>query len=620
MVDEIGPNFRPKPALRTRRLATISLLLLACFLPRAVAAWHWDVLWGDSLHYVNASIALEQGDFKKGFAEFGLNIYPLMLIPLRRLGIDWQIAGKWFSVLAATFAVVPIWAWLRRMFDDRTATLACLVYALHGKLIAISPLIIRDQTFWFLLATTLYLLWRAACEARVAWYLAAGAALTLAIYTRTEGWLLLVPLLGWTAGRWFGLVGRTSVPANDERRMSNDEAGQHSKFDTRNSTFDIFSGTGSEAHRTNSGARRACAATRLRLACGALICLAVLPASLAAVNATWLRQQPRWELLRENHWEFVLKLWNDTRLAKAAARIALPKSPPPLAIPPSTPQTAAAKSPGEFPPQKAAGKALPPSIELPPAVPKEKAFSSGVLTFKLLERVAKGLTWVGSLLLLIGIVAGRRVFLRPEHLTLLAMNVLLLVVSGIRYRSAGVDLRYFMPMVIVGLPWMASGAEILLAGVPRLLARLVELPLGARRGVACAVAAALVVCSLLDAPLPAAASMRRHTALGCWMRGRSPTPPALTGNFDDQSLEAFHSGGHCIAVISARDCLLVPPPGPLVARTADFVVLWNSENLTREQLRQVEERMTAYCGYCRVPPAALPPGDDDDQVMVFARK
>ena len=284
---------------RVPRARTVALLLLACFLPRAVAAWHWDVLWGDSLHYVNASIALEEGDFKKGFAEFGLNIYPLMLIPLRRLGIDWQVAGKWFSVLAATFAVVPIWAWLRRMFDDRTATLACVVYALHGKLIAISPLIIRDQTFWFLLATTLYLLWRAACEARVAWYLAAGAALTLAVYTRTEGWLLVVPLLGWTAGRWFGLLG----PVNSASRRT----------------------------------RRAWAPTRPRLACGALACLAVLPASLAAVNATWLRQQPRWELLRENHWQIVLKLWNDEEVVKAAARLALPK-PPPLAIPPSAPQ------------------------------------------------------------------------------------------------------------------------------------------------------------------------------------------------------------------------------------------------------------------------------------------
>ena len=34
-----------------------------------------------------------------------------------------------------------------------------------------------------------------------------------------------------------------------------------------------------------------------------------------------------------------------------------------------------------------------------------------------MERLAKGFTWVGSLLLLIGILGGWRMFLRPEHLT-----------------------------------------------------------------------------------------------------------------------------------------------------------------------------------------------------------
>ena len=91
----------PSPALPWRPWIIV-LLLVACLVPRAVAAWNWDVLWGDSLHYRYASISLEQGDFEQGFAEFGLNIYPLILIPLRHLGIDWQIAGKYFGVLVAS--------------------------------------------------------------------------------------------------------------------------------------------------------------------------------------------------------------------------------------------------------------------------------------------------------------------------------------------------------------------------------------------------------------------------------------------------------------------------------------------------------------------------------------
>ena len=283
-----------RPAPLPWRIGTVALLLLVTFVPRAVAAWNWEILWGDTLHYVYASQALERGDFDRGFSEFGLNVYPLVLIPLRHLGIDWQVAGKWFSVLAATLTVVPLWGWLRRLFDDRIALLACLIYAMHGKLIAISPLIIRDSTFWLLFTATLYYLWRAADEARLSSYFAAGVALTLAVHTRTEGWLLVVPLLGWTACRWRSTIER-----------------------------------------------------RAKLVFGTLLCLAVIPASVAAVNATWLRDHPRRDMLRAVHWHIALD-W----LFPGRGLLVLP---PDLDAPPYLPNSLPAPvSPSKRPPRRQA--------------------------------------------------------------------------------------------------------------------------------------------------------------------------------------------------------------------------------------------------------------------------
>ena len=383
-------------------------LAVRVFHPRAVAAWQWDVLWGDTLHYY-ASQSLERGDFERGFAEFGLNIYPLILIPLRHLGIDWQIAGKWFSVLVATLAVVPMWGWLRRMFDDRTALLACLVYALHGKLIAISPLIIRDSTFWLLVATTLYCLWRA--RASCGWRISGGGRVTLAVHTRTEGWLLVVPLVGWTA--W-------------QPRWS-------SGFHRRN-------------HRLKSELQHPVAQGRAtpwaRHVAGVLLCLAVIPVSLTAVNATWLRDHPRWDMLRIVHWNAALD-W----LMPGRGLLTLPPDPDALAprnSPPATMTGGQRDSPifastkiGTVP----CNPAAPPSILLPETLPSEKKASPWLLLFKLFERLAKALTWVVSVLLLLGIACHLRKFLWAEHLTLLVMNVLLLAVSGIRYRSLGLDLH-----------------------------------------------------------------------------------------------------------------------------------------------------------------------------------
>jgi hypothetical protein len=593
------------------RLGTVALLVLACFLPRAVAAWRWDVLWGDTLHYVHASLALEGGNFQNGFAEFGLNIYPLMLIPLRHLGIDWTVAAKWFSVVVATLTVLPIWGWLRRMFDDRTAVLACLVYALHGKLIAISPLIIRDSTFWLLLALTLYFLWRAVGELHFFRYLAAGIAMTLAIYTRTEGWLLLIPLFGWSLCRWHRCVGRTSQSVSPDRSAAVPAACP----------------TGcTSAPRERSGPPR----VRLRLAFGALVCLAVLPTSLAVVNATWLRDQPRWEMLRPKHLEIILDWWKSADAGKPSPSSAGVRSSPPEtpravteaqrtavseSVPPSSPgatPTAKIAYPGDLPP--------PASIVLPPSAPAERSFPGWLLIFKLLERLAKGFTWVGCVLLLAGICVTWRTFVRPEHLTLLVMNLLLLVVSGIRYRTAGLDLRYFMPVVIVGLPWMALGGQFLVSGALQLARRRGFASPAARYAVAGSAVMAIIVSSLLDGPLSAAATMRRHAAVGRWIRDNTPATPTLAGNIDsdDMSLDAFYAQGRFVGILTLRDCLIVPPPDVLAERQADFVILWNSEDLKRDQLALIEQRITAYYGYRRIAPGQLPAGESE--LMLFAKR
>ena len=473
------------PALPWRP-GVIALLLLACLVPRLAAAWNWDVLWGDSLRYRYASILLEQGDYEHGFAEFGLNIYPLLLIPLRHLGIDWQIAGKYFSVLAASLTVLPLWGWLRRMFDDRLAILACLVYALHGKLIAISLLIIRDSTFWLLLALTLYYLWRAIGELRIAFFLAAGAALTLAVHTRL-----------------------------------NSASGMH-------------------------------------------------------------LQAPSSESM----------------------------------LPPPAKSTSPKDKPDTEKPETKTTQAPFPSILLPPVVPPEQIAPGWKLTFKLLERLAKAFTWVGAVLLLIGLIGSWRIFLRPEHLTLFGMNLLLLVIARIRYWSAGLDLRYFMPIVIVGLPWMALGIEHSIAAVRRVFERRRKLSPVALRILAGSLIAAAVAASLLDGPM-AAANMRTRAAVGRWIRDHAGPEPAVAGNLDNLTLDTYYANARVVAIFWPRDCLIVPLPSVLRERTPEVVVLWNQENIAPEYLAMIEERVGA-CGYRHIDPKELPAGKNE--LMVFVRK
>ncbi|HVA51716.1 MAG TPA: glycosyltransferase family 39 protein, partial [Pirellulales bacterium] len=246
-------------AFNTRNVVTPcwlpAALAVVCLLPRAALAVKLDALCNDAVFYINLAQGFEQGNLNAGLGRMGLNTYPPILAALHQFGLGWEAAGKWWGVFAAALAVMPLYGWVRRQFDDRTALVAGLLYAFHPKLIEWSPELLRDPTFWLLCGTSLYCSWRAADERQVGWYLTAGISIALAVHTRFEGWFLYLPLVGWTA----------------------------------------------------CGVRAAC--PRSRKLAGLLLALAMCPTLIVLVNATALRQHDRWELGNFDRLQYVMLWW-----------------------------------------------------------------------------------------------------------------------------------------------------------------------------------------------------------------------------------------------------------------------------------------------------------------------
>jgi hypothetical protein len=176
----------------------LALLLTACLVPRTIMAWTMPGICPDAVLYIRLGKAIEAGQFQTALGQIRFNIYPFILSFLHQLGLPWETAGVAWGVVISSCTVVPLYGWIRRTFNSRVAISGCLLYAIHSGLIRWSVEIIRDSTFWFLLAMSLYLLWRAVTELRWTWYLAAGTAIALACLTRFEGLVLLVPLFGWS--------------------------------------------------------------------------------------------------------------------------------------------------------------------------------------------------------------------------------------------------------------------------------------------------------------------------------------------------------------------------------------------------------------------------------------
>jgi len=221
------------------------ILVVLCIVPRVAIALRIPSIAGDGVNYVAAAKALESHNYRDALLEGGANIYPIILASLHSVGLDWETGAALWGIAASSLVVLPLWGWVRRQFDDRTALAACLLYIVNPKFILECPELMRDPTFWLFFMLAIYWVWRAVTEVHLGYFFAAGAAITLASLTRVEGLFLLVPLGLWTFWRW-----------------------------------------------------RALTVSRKQLLAGAILSVAAFPLLLLLINLVWLPDSEHWALIR----------------------------------------------------------------------------------------------------------------------------------------------------------------------------------------------------------------------------------------------------------------------------------------------------------------------------------
>jgi hypothetical protein len=78
----------------SRTSVRLGLLMLACLVPRVVVACKLVAVSDDGFSYLHIADALERGRLDQALEYLNLNVYPLALVGLHKLGLEWTIAGK----------------------------------------------------------------------------------------------------------------------------------------------------------------------------------------------------------------------------------------------------------------------------------------------------------------------------------------------------------------------------------------------------------------------------------------------------------------------------------------------------------------------------------------------
>ena len=292
----------------------------------------------------------------------------------------------------------------------------------------------------------------------------------------------------------------------------------------------------------------------------------MVPLSVTAVNLTWLRDNPHWELFRSDHVRRLKDWWESAdRSAKT--------------------------SHGDV------------GVDRTPTKPRLDQFTRDR---KLALRLVKTFTYAGSLLLVLGLCLRPRLFFRRDVLPVHVMNLLLIAMVRIYYSTADIDIRYFLPAVIFSTPWMAMGLLQALAWTVRAVDRRAAWTPTRRAALVGVLAVAVAAASMAESWLPAVALMRREKLLGLWVLDRLGPEKTISGNFSDLSLPVYFSQGRPAETFDLADYADGPLPPAIQSGRADVVLLTEHDVGGPEVVARAVARLEAI-GYHRARPDQLPP-------------
>jgi 4-amino-4-deoxy-L-arabinose transferase-like glycosyltransferase len=177
----------PSAGAGARAGRVIAALFLFALVVRVGAALRTAAIFNDGPTFIEIAAQMWQGDWAAAFAHQYHPLYPLLTAGAYALLGDLEHAALAVSLVAGALAVVALYLFLRRAFDETTARIGGVLLALHPYSVAFSSDVQSEGLYLALFLSAIAALW-CAIELRSTPYAGlAGGFAGLAYLVRPEG-------------------------------------------------------------------------------------------------------------------------------------------------------------------------------------------------------------------------------------------------------------------------------------------------------------------------------------------------------------------------------------------------------------------------------------------------
>ena len=147
----------------------------------------------DGTIYINAAQAFNAGHYREALAIFSMPLYPLSITFMHFFIAHWVMAARVVSIIASVCTIIPLYLLTKKLFDRKAAFWACTAFALSPLPNSWAVEVIRDPSFLFFFAWTVFFSVCAMDSRRPIFFILTALCSLISVSYRMEG-VVFIPV------------------------------------------------------------------------------------------------------------------------------------------------------------------------------------------------------------------------------------------------------------------------------------------------------------------------------------------------------------------------------------------------------------------------------------------